>query len=204
MSDRTWLYAAALLGSLLVGGLLLQEPLLRPYREMATQIEADRAQIDTLNADLKRRNASRGEVGEMLAEYGAALDEPAREARQTRFYRRVESMVTSSGLEVVSLQPKPDQMDNDGIIRFPLVMSVTGDLKGVVAFLAQVRGTSGLIGLERVTVRRRDDDQKPLAFQAILVSYGVADQDTRERLTRAKDKSRNKAKRSEEHGDNPS
>ncbi len=204
MSDRTWLYAAGLVVALAMGGFLLQEPVFKPYHELATRTTADRAKVKELKADLARRQASRGEASEVLTEYGGPLSELDRHARATLFYRRVESMVTSSGLEVVSLQPKPEQMDATGVIRFPVVVSVTGDLKGVVSLLAQARATSGLIGVERLTVRRRDDEQKPLSFQAILVSYGVADRETRDKLAHERERSNKKTKRSEEHGDNPS
>jgi Tfp pilus assembly protein PilO len=185
VTDRTWGYIVLLIVAIGVGGWMVREPVLRPYAELAERAAEDRARTAELKVELARRQQSSGEVEAVLMAYGQPLSPTGRKARATAFYRRVESLVLSSGLQVQSLQPKPEQIDADGLLRFPIVVSLTGDMPGVVALLAQLRRTSGLIALENLALRRRDSADQPLTVQATLVSYAVADLETREELARA-------------------
>ncbi len=185
MTDRTWGFIALLLCTIPVAGWLLKDPLLKPYREYAVQAEEDRDKAAELRVEIKRREQVGGEVAEVLAAYGQPLSPAGRKGRATAFYRRVEALVLASGLEVQSLQPKPEQMDDGGLLRFPVYASLNGDMAGVVSLLSQIRRTSGLIAVEDLSLRRRDDATRPLTIQATLVSYAVADQATRDELVKA-------------------
>lgn len=185
MTDRTWGFIVLLLCTIPVAGWLLKEPLLKPYREYAVQIKTDQDAALDLKREIQRREQAGGEIAEVLSAYGQPLSPAGRKGRATAFYRRVEALVLSSGLDVQSLQPKPEQVDADGLIRFPLVASLNGDMTGLVAMLSQIRRTSGLIGVENMSIRRRDDEARPLTVQVTLVSYAVADQATRDDLAKA-------------------
>lgn len=192
VTDRTWVFVVLLLCTIPVAGWLLKEPLLKPYRDYAVHAKEDRDKAAELRQQIKRREQAGGEVAEVLAAYGQPLSPTGRKARATAFYRRVEALVLSSGLDVQSLQPKPEQVEADGLLRFPVYASLNGDMNGVVSLLAQLRRTSGLIGLENLSLRRRDDPTKPLTVQLTLVSYAVADQATRDELARAASKGKGK------------
>lgn len=193
MTDRTWVYIVLLVGVLPVAGWLLREPVLKPYREYAARAVEDREQAAELKAQLRRREQAGGEVAEVLAAYGQPLSPVGRKARATAFYRRVESLVLASGLQVQSLQPKPEQIDADGVVRFPVLASLTGEMSGLVSLLAQMQRTSGLIGVESLSLRRRDDAAQPLTVQVTMVSYGLVDQATRAELARAASKTKGKS-----------
>ena len=185
MTDRTWGYIVLLFLSIVVAGWMLREPVLGPYHRYAEEAAADRERSKELKLELARRQHSSTEVEDVLAAYGQPLSPTGRKARATAFYRRVESLVLSSGLEVQSLQPKPDQLSADGLLRFPIHCSLVGDMPGVVAMLAQLKRTTGLIEVEDLSLRRRDKADQPLTIQATLVSYAVADQATRAELEQA-------------------
>ncbi len=199
MTERTWVYFVLLAGALVVGGLLLREPVLGPYQELARQAEADRAKASELRAELRSRRNSTRAAASVLAWFGQPLSPDDRKVRATQVYRRVEAMVLSSGLHLDSIQPKPDSLDEQGLVRFPVTLSVSGEMGQVVALLAQARSTSGVIAVERLNLKRRDDPARPMAMQATLVAYGMADRATRTKLAKARSKS---AKRGDERADN--
>lgn len=185
LTERTWLYVVLLVIVLAISGALLREPVLRPYRAMADEIAVKQRRLDEIRTESRRRLSSQADMTDIAAMYGTPLDATSRPRRATLFYRRVESMVLGSGLTIETVQPKPAQVDERGVIRFPVSVSVEGDLAGVVRLLSQVSRTTALIGVEHLSIRRRDDPKAPVAAQALLVSYGLADRETRAELAKA-------------------
>lgn len=195
MSERTPLLLVLLVVALVGGGALLREPLFRPYAQMAVDLQSAREEADRLRAELQRRRSSTGEAAELQAVYGPPLDEAGRMALATSFYRRIEALALGSNLKVQSIQPRPEILSDEGIVKIPVQVAFEGDTQGLVAFLAQLASTTALVGAERLVVRRRDNAEHPLTVQVRLVAYGVADQATREHLKQAK-----KAKQKPEEG----
>ncbi|MCC7491959.1 MAG: hypothetical protein IT204_06410 [Fimbriimonadaceae bacterium] len=199
MTERTWVYFALLAVSLVIGGVLLREPLLEPYRAMQAEALANQRKAGELKTELLARRAASSKQGNVLARFGEELDAAGRRRRATQVYRQVEAMVTASGLLLDSIQPKPDQLDGDGLLRFPVVLSARGTDAQVVALLGQIQSTTTLLVAERLTMQRRDDAQAPVAVQVTVVAYGVADRETRDRLAAERAK---KTQRSRGDGNN--
>lgn len=190
MTDRTWIYFVFLVLSLAVGGWLLREPVLKPYQALATEAEANRDRARELKDEIQRRKAAEGELVDIGLRFGEPLAPAERPLRATRFYRVVESLVLGNGLTVDSIQPKPTELRENGLLRFPVVVTMTGDLTALVALLSEIRSTTALIEVERLTIQRREDESQPLGMQITLVAYGLADRETRRQLEAAERSSR--------------
>lgn len=182
MTERTPLYLAGLVVALCIGALLVGKPVLARYRTLGEELGTARAEAAELGKLLAATKDSRLAVAAMSDVWGAPLTAAERPRRASRFYGRLDRLATDAGLHVESLQPRPDTVDSQGLVRQPVTANLTGNLKSLVAFLAQVRASKQLVGIDRLDIRRRDDAAAPLAIQAILVQYGVADRDTRARL----------------------
>ncbi|NUQ01781.1 MAG: hypothetical protein HUU35_18200 [Armatimonadetes bacterium] len=188
MTDRTWRYFVLLFVCIVIGALLLREPVLRPYQELGEKIAADQTRLRELRGDLTRRREGGPVAAQVAALYGPALDAPERRGRATLFYRQIEALLVNSGLEVVSLQPKSEVIADNGVVSFPVVVNAEGSLESLVGLLSQIRATTALVVVERLNIRRRDDPRAPVAVQATLTAYGLADRATRDALARAKAK----------------
>jgi Tfp pilus assembly protein PilO len=182
MTNKTWVYFALLGVSLVIGGLLLREPLLSPYRDLQTRIAADELRVKELQAEIAARQHSRDDAVRLSAAFGPALEPDRRAVRAAWFYSQIESNAAASGMELVSLQPRPAVVEETGLLRFPVAVSLQGDMAGLVGLLAQFRATTALVGIDRLVVQRRDDARKSLAVQATMAAYGLADPQTRAKL----------------------
>jgi hypothetical protein len=185
MTERTPLYLVLLAASVLVGLALLREPLFGPYLALGRTITESRAKVASLQAELRAAEQTRPELRRLGEWFGEPLAAGERPARAGVFYSRLETLAAGAGLAVESLQPRPDTVDGQGVVRFPVALNLLGDTRGLVALLSQLRASTQLVGVERITVRRRDDSARPLSMQAVLVSYGLVDRETRAKLKHA-------------------
>ena len=188
MSEKTPVYLALLIGSLVLGLVLLREPLFGPYQRMGDQIAELRNQADALDQELRERSGGRAELSSLLDAYGDPLEPGARSMAAASFYSRLETLATGCGLKVESVSPKPEVLTDDGLLRFGVSVNLPGDTQGMVAFLAQLQAATSVVGIDRLTVRRREGTEQPLTMQVQLTSYGIADRDTRRELAQAQAK----------------
>lgn len=188
MSERTPLYLALLVGSLLVGLVLLREPLFGPYQNMRTEIAELQAEADSLAKEIRERRGGQTELASLLDAYGEPLAPNARSLAAAAFYSRVEGLATGCQLQVESVSPKPEVLTDDGLLKFGATVNLAGDTASMVSFLAQLQASTRVVGVDRLVMRRRDASERPLTMQVHLTSYAVADQDTRRDLAQAQAK----------------
>ncbi|MBI5833019.1 MAG: hypothetical protein HZB16_12045 [Armatimonadetes bacterium] len=188
MSERTPLYLALLLASLVVGLILLREPLFGPYTRMADEIATLRAEADGLDKEIRERSGGRAELSDLLDAYGMPLEAGERSMAAAAFYSRLEGLASGCQLKVESVAPKPEVLTEDGLLKFGVTVNLAGDTQGVVAFLAQIQASANVVGIDRLTVRRRDAAERPLTMQVQLTSFGIADRATRRELAQAQAK----------------
>ncbi|MBI2298859.1 MAG: hypothetical protein HYU66_07915 [Armatimonadetes bacterium] len=187
MSERTPLLFILLVVALGAGVFFLREPVLKPYQQMAVDLAAAQQKAAELTQQIRERGRDGRQTARLEAEYGPPMSAPDRAARATDFYRWIEALAHGCGLTVASTQLRPEQIDTDGVVKLPVQVSLDGDLRGVVAFLAQVRGSTSLIGAERLVLRRQDKADKPINAQMVVVAYALVDRQTRDELTRERE-----------------
>ncbi len=182
MTTRTWLMLALLLLSLLVGVFLLREPVFSPYFERKEELETLREEVNQLRERLaETKDAARSrEVS--WSGYGEPLDPAAQAARASDWTRRLEALTLGAGLEVVTVQPKREVIDEQGLIAFPITLTLAGDTGGLVRLLSQLQSLNGVVAVERLVVRRQSRGGQPLTIQATVTNYGVIDLERREQL----------------------
>lgn len=187
MTQSSWIYGVGLAVALLFGGYVLQTTLGARYREMGDDITATRATLRELREQRQLSDELADEQRRLRDAFGEPLDEPGRQEHRTRFYSRIAELALDSGLAVVSVQPRPETVSEAGVVAFPVVVSLDGDMRGLISMLAQVRRTSALMEIERLVIRRRERAEVPLSVEATVVSYGYLDRETRERLARERE-----------------
>lgn len=185
MSERTPVYLALLVLSAVVGLVLLREPLFGPYQAMKGRLAELNEEADRLEREIRERRGGRQQLSALLDAYGEPLAADQRGMAAAAFYGRIEGLASGCGLKVESVSPKPETLTDEGLLRFGATVNLAGDTRAVVAFLAQIQASTRVIGIDRVTVRRRGEAERPLTMQVQLASYGIADRETRAELAKA-------------------
>lgn len=188
MSERTPVLVFTLVLVMAAGLVLLREPVFQPYRQMADELQTTRDETRRLTDELAQRRTSGQDQVRVEVAYGTPLDDTARTLRATRFYGQIGALASGSGLKVQSLQPRAEVIGEDYVVKLPLQAQLEGDLNALVAFLAQLRASSALVGIERLVITRREREAQALSVQIRLVSYAIADYATRERLAKEREK----------------
>lgn len=192
MTTRTWPMVLLLLVSIVVGLVLLREPLLKPYYARKAEVEALREDVGKLRSELLETRAAAKRRTASWQGYGDPLDVSKQAQRSSDWTRRIETLAVGAGLEVVTVQPKRPRLDDLGVVGFPLTVSLAGDSAGLTRFLSQLQTMRGVVEIERLVVRRQTRGDEPLTVQASVVHYGVLDAARREELARRREEANRK------------
>jgi hypothetical protein len=164
----------------LVGAaVVLCRPMWGEYRRLGDELRADRAKAVQLRDEIAAQRSAREEQAQLAQSFGPPLADRDREARAAAFRARLGQWAASCGLRVDGMQSRPDTVDANGVVRFPATVTLSGEDRGLVALLAQLRAARETLAIDGLTVRRGAAGGAALSIQLGVVSLALLDRGER-------------------------
>jgi hypothetical protein len=129
------------------------------------------AKQDTLAKRLDQYQERQKEYENLVRLFGPSLRDPS--TRMPRFVSQLQGLCGGSRMVVTSIQPLAREESEEGWVRFPVQLTVRGDLSGLIKLLFRLRNHVPLTDVERLTVRADAKNRRDLTIQMLLSSYGL-------------------------------
>ena len=167
---RTLFVIMLVMGLVLIGGGVVW-PLATRLPQLNRDVQSMTEEQASLEGQWSHYQEQQQEYTELVRLFGARLTDPS--TRMPRFISQLQGLCAVSEVTVASLKPLAREESEEGWIRFPVQLTVQGDLPGLVQLLYRLRRQVPLTEVERLTVRADAKNRKNLTIQMLLSSYAL-------------------------------